>query len=466
VVKLPPPEKPPVFEKDRTLTRRTVAGAAGGLLGVDYEDHRNSEETPISEKKSAHAREVAPAKDGSKEVKQKRPRAVIAAPKEEAEMILQDEDPNTREEKWKRRNKGVVSRDRMTIDKDAPEKRRKPSWETFTPPHEPEEIDLESFADAIGPSFEEHRAFIGDPRLTDPLAIKEALGSPLAYAKHCMILAEAFRSTTGATRTEGIAYLGLMFAALGDRAFARQAIRELGYDTGILDLYPLEVLEHVLESHPGFLVKVGFGTLFARPTIESVLELEAGVPSTLEYPESLKIRGFAVKGGARPGYKLEPGDAEGRYTLTISSPGRYRLLISAVTRSGHTVIDRLLVEVRDGPAALVPRFEEATVRDEAKVEAWPKPTPIPLDYEQVLDGDDPHKHQDTLLSIGERISLQQRDALPHASPEDVQFVDAEEPPIEEDLGLVDRDDALSRAEASLLKLAVVLNTEDEDINES
>jgi hypothetical protein len=83
----------------------------------------------------------------------------------------------------------------------------------------------------------------------------------------------------------------------------------------------------------------------------------------------------------------------------------------------------------------------------------------------VLDGDDPHKHQDTLLSIGERISLQQRDAITQTT-DDVQFVDAEEPPLEEDLGLVDRDDALSRAEASLLKLAVVLNTEDDDINES
>jgi hypothetical protein len=471
VVKVPPPEKPPTYEKDKNFTRRNVAGAAGGMLGVDYEDHRTPEQQAASPARThVHAHDVAVIKEGTKEVAQKRPRRVIAAPKEEAEMILQDEDPNTREEKWKQRSKPVRARDRMTVDKDAPEKKRKPSWIQEEPPPEPEELDLEAIGGAIGDigfPLDEQRAFIGDPRLTDPLAIKEALGSPVAYAKHCMILAEAFRTSTGATRAEGVAYLALMFAALGDRAFARQAIRELGYGTGIIDLYPLEVIEQLVESYPGLLVKVGFGTLFVRPRADSSLEMEAGVPSSLEYPGSLKIRGFAIKGGGRPGYAFEPRDQEGSYSLTIFSPGRFQLLISGVTRSGHTVIDRVEVVVRDGPDALLPWEEVEPVRDEAKVEAWPKPAPIPIDYERVLDLDEPPRREDsgTMLSSGERISRQQRDALTSASEETVEFLDDEEPPPEADLGLPS-EDALSRAEASLLKLAVVLNTEDDDITGS
>jgi hypothetical protein len=353
----------------------------------------------------------------------------------------------------------------MTVDKDAPERMRKPSWDRE--PDEPDEIDLEALAAGLGElglPLEEKRAFIGDPRLTDPLSIKEALGSPVAYAKHCLILAEAFRATTGATRPETVAYLSLLFAGLGDRAFARQAIKELGPATGIIDIYPLEVIEHCLEAYPGLLLKAGFGTLFVRPKKRS-LDLEAGVPETLEYPAGLKVRGFALKGGGTPGYRFEPGDREGRYVLMIFAPGRYRLLISALTRSGHTVIDRFDAIVRDGPRALPPHAIEERIRDAGKVEAWPKPEPIPVDYSRMLEEEAPAPRADSsnMLSAGERIARQQREHLELAAEETIEFVDALEPPAEEDLGIVDPEDTLSRAEASLLKLAVVLNTDDDDL---
>ncbi|MCA9556237.1 MAG: hypothetical protein KC933_39800, partial [Myxococcales bacterium] len=44
-MKVPP--KPPEYSKDRTLTRRTVAGAAGGMLGVHYEDTRHNDVNTI-----------------------------------------------------------------------------------------------------------------------------------------------------------------------------------------------------------------------------------------------------------------------------------------------------------------------------------------------------------------------------------------------------------------------------------
>jgi hypothetical protein len=471
-VKVPPPEKPPTYDKERTLTRRTVAGAAGGMLGVDYEDTRHlSENAP---KREGPAREAA-GREALKEQGPKRTRRIIAAaPKEEAEMILQDEDPITRDEKTRERARRGVARDRMSIDKDAPQLLRKRRWDQDDEPaEEPDEIDLELFGAGELGGFEERRAFVGDPRLTDPLAIKEALGSPVAYAKHAMILAEAFRTTTGATRQEAIGYLALMFAALGDRNFARQALKELGPATGIVDLYPLEVTERVIEFHPGLLLKVGFGTLFARSKKkEPVLELEAGVPHELHYRPGLKIRGFALKGGGRPGYRFQPGASEGLYTLTIFVPGRHQLLISALARSGHTVIDRLDVLVREGPHALPPLEEPTPERDEAKIAAWPKPAPIPIDYERVLDEEDPKRADSgTMLTTSERISLQQRDALTQAADETVQFIDAEEeetfeepPPEPVQAELVNTEDTLSRAEASLLKLAVVLGTGPTDLN--
>jgi hypothetical protein len=209
------------------------------------------------------------------------------------------------------------------------------------------------------------------------------------------------------------------------------------------------------------LLKVGFGTLFVR-TKRSMIELEAGVPTALEYPASLKIRGFAIKGGARPGYRFEPSEREGSYRLTIFAAGEHELLISAITRSGHTVIDRLHAIVHLGPHALAPLEPPVYQRDEAKVRAWPQPDPIPVDYERVLDEELPREDSST-MSPSERIALQQKDRLEKDSDEDVMFLDAEEPPVEEDLTLLDPSDSISRAEASLLKLAVVLNTDDDDL---
>jgi hypothetical protein len=472
-VKVPPPEKPPTYDKEKGLTRRTVAGAAGGMLGVDYEDKRAPDPSTVKattgagSNRDSPAAEVAAAIEIAKESSQKRTGRALA-PKDEAEMILDDEDAITREEKQKQRTKSLRVRDRMTVDKDAPQRRRAPSWEQGPPPEEPDEIDLEALAGSIGEhgvSLEERRAFVGDPRLTDPLSIKEALCAPVAYAKHCLILAEAFRATTGATRAETVAYLARMFSGLGDRAFARQALKELGPATGIIDIYPLEVIEHCIETYPGLLLKAGFGTLFVRPRKRS-LDLEAGVPETLEYPAGLKIRGFAIKGGGVPGYRFEPDAREGAYTLMIFAPGRYRLLISAITRSGHTVVDRFDAVVRDGPRALPAFAMDEPVRDAEKVDAWPKPEPIPVDYSRMLEDESPARREDSsnMLSSGERISMQQRDHLEVRAEERVEFVDAIEPPQEEDLGIVDPDDTISRAEASLLKLAVVLSTDDRDLS--
>lgn len=476
VPKPPPGSKPKlVYDKDRTKTRRTVKGAAGGMLGVDYEDPRRADPTTVKatagtgENRDTPGGEVRPPglATGAEETPKADGRP--AAPKEESEMVLDDEDATTRDMK-KKGLRHFVPRDRMTVDKDAPQLlRKRRRWDDEEEEEErreedPEELDLAGIAEAIVSAGDRSEptglVSVGDPRLVDPHAIKEALGSPAAYAKHCMILAEAFRESTGAHRREAIAYLGRLFASLGDRAFARQALKELGTGTGIVDLYPLEVVTYVLERHPGLLSKVGFGRFFARPKSQRTLVLEAGVAGPLEYPSHLKVRGFALEGGGQPGYRFEPALEDGRYHLTIQAPGRYRLLISGATRSGYTVIDRVEVLVKDGPAALPPRTPERPPRDEAKVKAWPQPTPLPIDHRRILDEETEPEESRSVLSSSEIISMQQRERLAVLAEDDVAFVDMEEPLVEI------TEDTLSRAEASLLKMAVAVSTEEEDFRTS
>lgn len=231
------------------------------------------------------------------------------------------------------------------------------------------------FAGDVGPGVEP-----GDTRLTDPDEVQRVLGSPVAYAKHALILSEAFRHATGATRAEALAYLASLFTGAADRPFARAALREFGPGTGIVDIYPLEVMELVLETHPGFLQKVGFGRLFPQAgQRERPLVTDTATPIELDHPEGLRVRRFALKGGGCPGYVFEPSPSPERYRLTIQSPGSFDLLVSGVTRSGHTLLQRLYVRVlpaRGEAPALPPALSQVyPPRDADKVEEWPKPNP-------------------------------------------------------------------------------------------
>jgi len=228
----------------------------------------------------------------------------------------------------------------------------------------------------------------GDLTLTDPEEARRALKTPVGYAKHCMILAEAFRRASGATRAEGLAYLARMFVASGDIAFGRAALKELGPSTGIIDLYPLEVIDQVLDVFPGFLPKVARGRFIQRDS-EAIL-MDTDRPALLTYKEELKVRGFAVLGGAQPGYRFEPASA-GTYRLEILTAGRYTLATSCLSKTGQIVIDRLEVTVRAGSRALPRRPIDADLpaRDAEKVAAWPVPEVSAAKLEDALAASDP-----------------------------------------------------------------------------
>ncbi len=516
------PANPPTYSKDKGITRRTVKGAAGGMLGVHYEDPRHSDVNTVrgnTDKATAGAGEGRDLSAAASEAavgtgaRAGRGGADIGpeGPKEEQHVVLDDEDAATRDAK-KRERKMLMSRDRLTIDKDAPELRRtKALWakimgeeEDETGEHEaesqhapdPEELDVASIGEAIASAGDEApldrtllfaepgKSYLGDPSLTDPGEIQKVLRTPVAYAKHIMVLAESFRRTTGAHRPEVIGYMAAMYAALADRRFARQALKEFGPATGILDVYPLEIVEELVLRYPGSLPKVGFGSLFVRPkTEDKTLQLLEGKFSPLIYPKNLKVRGFALRGGSNPGYLFEPDEEPGQYRLRIDVAGRYHLIISALTKSGHTIVDRLQIRVRPltrRPKAMPPPKNPVMARDPAKVNRWPCPVVPAFEIEELMEIAST-KASESLLSTGELVSKKQEGALrgpmgddnedmgwredaltskKKKEPEQPTAADVKpegegETPVEEE--------RLSRAEQSFLRIALATQMSAEDL---
>jgi hypothetical protein len=198
---------------------------------------------------------------------------------------------------------------------------------------------------------------LGDPELSDPGEMKRVLGPSVRFAQHAMMLAEA-QLSEGATRQDALAYLAKLYLGCPDRAYAMKACREFGPATGILSLYPLELVEHLLETNPGFLPKVSKGSFFVNPGKIAHYTAKTGEPIALEYAPGIKIRGFAVRGGAKVGYLFEPGDALGTYRLTFATAGRFEFLVSALDPKGSTVIETLVAEIAPGGELSLERFTD------------------------------------------------------------------------------------------------------------
>ncbi len=188
---------------------------------------------------------------------------------------------------------------------------------------------------------------LGRMELTDPNEMQRQLGPSVRFAQHAMLLAEA-RRKNGASRESALEYLAQLYVRCRDRAYANKALRDFGPATGIIDLYPLELVDLLLERHPGMLSKISRGTIF-RPTAEATHRGIAGRPILLHYAPELKLRGFAVKGGDHIGYKLEPADPPGTYQLTIDTPGEFTLLFSAVVGGGQHVLETARALIAENP---------------------------------------------------------------------------------------------------------------------
>lgn len=419
---------PPKYAKDRTLTRRTVKGAAGGMKGVDYEDDRRPDPAVVAAKRAdarAQRPEGAtrpPPLSENPALKDTAHSRASGAPKEEAEMVLDDEDALTRDAKARQRAKHFVPRDRFTVDKDAPDRQRQVRWDLLDEEEEEEEatwsseeaeVDLAAIAEAIASADDEEQSrahlFVknktpapGDPRLTDPGEAMRSFGAPLAYAQHALLLSEAFRQACGATRAETVAYLAELFVGVPDLGFARSALRELGSGTGIVEIYPLEVIVEILDRFPTFLPRVRFGEVFE--TVATPVAMRPFRALELLLPVDLKVRGFAVIGGARPGYRFEPGIETGHYRLVMGAAGDFELLVSARSPAGGTVVQRFRVEVEGTPEAL----PESPPRDADAIARWPRPSVRAPETEA---REEPSSEESSALSAGERWSRTEQDAL-------------------------------------------------------
>lgn len=187
---------------------------------------------------------------------------------------------------------------------------------------------------------------MGDMTLHDPNEMKRVLGPSARFAQHAMLLAQNQMDSSG-SRAQAVQYLAGMYNKVSDRSYANKALREFGAATGILDIYPLEVVDNLMENVPGFFSKLQRGT-FLSTTGPRGYDAKTGETIPLAYPADLRIRGFAIKGGDRPGYLLEPSDAPGTYKLVFLTTGRFDVLISAISKDGRVLLEEFECRIAQG----------------------------------------------------------------------------------------------------------------------
>ncbi|MEE2901127.1 MAG: hypothetical protein VYC39_02305 [Myxococcota bacterium] len=385
---LPPPTPPPKGGRPKGLTKRTVKGAAGGMLGVDYEDTRRPDpfltrgDSSLSEDGPDQRQALRGEGDGEGSVAISYRNADASKDHRPDRSAFsdngKDQDSGDLTARTKQRKKIKKLRHSKESDEEQ-QSGHEESSETFEDRFEEfDSADAAQISDRPRSKYfdEDELGQPGDLNLVNPDTIQRRLGSPMAYAKHVMILAEAFRKNTGATRKEAISYMASMFLSLTDTRFGWSALKEFGHGTGIIDIYPLEVIEEIMNKYPGHLPKISFGRIFtASEKQDEVLRTDTDTPLMLSYPEELKIRSFALKGGGVPGYTFEPAKDIGTYKLHLRAPGRFNILIASLNRAGFSLIEALTIVV--SPAKNYYAGESVEIqyppRDEKKVDAWPKP---------------------------------------------------------------------------------------------
>lgn len=209
----------------------------------------------------------------------------------------------------------------------------------------PEETAAKSLglSDGTGKYFQDlPEDRLGDLKLVNPNEMKRVLGPSVRFAQHAMILAEQ-RLKEGLPRPDALKFLASLYLNVADRSYANKALREFGPATGIIDLYPLELVQHLLANVPSFLSKVSTARFLAAAP--SGYQTEVGKPIVLRYDPLLRIRGFAIKGGDKPGYLFEPVEPPGTYQLTFGTAGRFTVILSALSKDGVLRLEEIGVEV-------------------------------------------------------------------------------------------------------------------------
>lgn len=99
----------------------------------------------------------------------------------------------------------------------------------------------------------------------------------------------------------------------------------------IRDVYPLEVMLNLLETHPTKLPGVRPGSVIGNAAPITEGRVFAGHAVQIPVPPDMRLKAFALLGGQRPGYEFHPSKKDGFYTLLIDTPGEYEFALFAVS---------------------------------------------------------------------------------------------------------------------------------------
>jgi hypothetical protein len=129
----------------------------------------------------------------------------------------------------------------------------------------------------------------------------------------------------GVAREQAIDKAATFLAGFSRTTNIRKVLAELE-SRPIRDVYPLEVMMRMLDERPDLLPGVRRGTVLGPLEERSVL---AGHAAVITVPTDVRIKAFALLGGARPGYEFQPHKDEEKYTLLVDTPGEHTFALLA-----------------------------------------------------------------------------------------------------------------------------------------
>jgi hypothetical protein len=162
-----------------------------------------------------------------------------------------------------------------------------------------------------------------------PPAEVEKQGMP-RMASHVVRLFDAL-TLQGVKHEDAVAKMAEWMSGLSTTTTIKKLLVELE-SKPIRDVYPLELLMHLLEHRPELLPGVKKGSVLGNSDeLADGRKVLAGYPTSVQLPPEVRLKSFALLGGGRPGYEFHPTPNDDlKYTLLIDTPGRWKFAVLAV----------------------------------------------------------------------------------------------------------------------------------------
>ncbi|MBM4280891.1 MAG: hypothetical protein FJ137_09045 [Deltaproteobacteria bacterium] len=155
----------------------------------------------------------------------------------------------------------------------------------------------------------------------------------------------------GVKREAAVPQMAAWMAQLSSPQVIKKVLQELE-SKPIRDVYPLEIVMHMLEHRADLVPGLRKGAVIANSDeLASGRKCFAGHAVQVQVPPDTRLKSFALLGGARPGYEFfpTPGD-DHKYTLLIDTPGRWTFALLAaplvslgrIQKEGNDLILELL----------------------------------------------------------------------------------------------------------------------------